>query len=143
MKKILLLIVPTLLLLANPDILIEKRSHHSFDQTVQRFIKAVHKRGLKIFCRIDHSRNAAKIHAKLPPATLFLFGSPKLGTTLMRQDPRSGLSLPLKVLIYQRGKKTYLLYRDPLEMAKIYHLSKRKLYKIAHTLRAILKESTR
>lgn len=143
MKKILLLILPTLLLLANPDILIEKRSHHSFDQTVRRFIKAVHKRGLKIFCRIDHSRNAAKIHTKLPPVSLFLFGSPKLGTALMRQDLRSGLSLPLKVLIYQRGKSTYLLYRDPLEMATIYHLPKRKLQRIARTLRAILKESTR
>ena len=56
-------------------------------------------------------------------AQLLLFGSPKLGTALMQQDPAAGLDLPLRVLVYQDGQeKTWISYHDPATLEHLYQL---------------------
>ncbi len=141
-KKILFICCMLLPLLAHPDILVEKQSHHSYKKTIQRFEESLKKKGLKIFCRIDHAKNASVHKMKLPHATLYLFGNPKMGTRLMQKDIRSALELPLKLLIYQRKGKTYLLYKDPIDMMERYHLPKRWLVKMSSMLRSLSERTT-
>jgi uncharacterized protein (DUF302 family) len=41
------------------------------------------------------------------------FGNPKAGTPLMQADPRIGIELPLRILIWQGSDRVILGYRDP------------------------------
>ena len=45
---------------------------------------------------------------------MLIFGNPKIGTQAMQDDPRAGLFLPMKVLVYEDGEgRTWLAYQDP------------------------------
>ena len=45
-----------------------------------------------MFAMFDHGRNASEVGMKLPPNKVIVFGSPKVGTLLMQQDPSISLS---------------------------------------------------
>ena len=46
-----------------------------------------------------------------------MFGDPAVGTSLMQADPRVGIELPLRLLIWAEGGRTRVGYRDPREVA--------------------------
>ncbi len=48
----------------------------------------------------------------LMPMQLLIFGNPTLGTPALQADPRAGLALPLKVLIYEHDGQTFVAYED-------------------------------
>ncbi len=75
------------------------KSHYSFTETVQRLLTAFTAHGIKVFATIDQRAEALAAGLQMPPATLILFGNPKVGTPLMLANPQSGIDLPLKVLI--------------------------------------------
>ena len=52
-----------------------------------------------------------------------MFGSPKAGTPLMQSDPRVGIELPLRVLVWSDDGGAALGYRDPHELAGAYDLA--------------------
>ncbi len=74
-------------------------SAHSFADTVRRLLDAFARSHIKIFAVIDQQAEASTAGLAMPPTTLILFGNPKAGTPLMLARPRSGLDLPLKVLV--------------------------------------------
>ena len=74
-------------------------SDHSFPDTVRRLLGAFADHGIKVFAVIDQQAEASTAGLAMPPTTLILFGNPKAGTPLMLACPRSGLDLPLKVLV--------------------------------------------
>jgi len=87
------------------------QSTHSVSDTMSRLVKAIEAKGLKVFSRIDHAKGAKSIGESLKPAQVVLFGHPKLGTILMKAEPKIGLDLPLKVLIYEdQAGKTWLVH---------------------------------
>jgi uncharacterized protein (DUF302 family) len=51
---------------------------------------------------------------------VILFGNPRAGTGLMQADPRVGIELPLRVLVWSHTDAVYLGYRDPRELAESY-----------------------
>ena len=56
-------------------------------------------------------------------AQVLIFGSPKMGTAIMKQDPAAGLDLPLRVLVYQDNEgKTWISYHDPGALENDYRL---------------------
>lgn len=57
--------------------------------------------GLEIFSVIEHSKAAENVGLELRSNTLILFGNPKVGTQLMQCDPRMGIELPLKLLVWK------------------------------------------
>jgi uncharacterized protein (DUF302 family) len=61
--------------------------------------------GIKVFATIDQQAEAAAAGLTMPPTTLIIFGNPKAGTPLMLAQPRSGLDLPLKVLVSESVPK--------------------------------------
>lgn len=90
--------------------------------TAARLDKALSKRGLTVFARIDHAAAARGVDLELPPEEVLIFGSPRAGTPLMQRDPRIGYELPLRILLWQEGELVLLGYRDPVELAGDYEV---------------------
>ena len=70
---VLTLAVPTL---ASADI-IKKASAHSVKETMDKFETLVKSKGLGVFARVDHTKNAAGVDMKMNDAEVLIFGNPK------------------------------------------------------------------
>jgi uncharacterized protein (DUF302 family) len=76
-------------------------------------------RGMTVFARVDHAAGAAKVGLPLRPTELLIFGSAKVGTSLMQSNQATGIDLPLKALVWEDAAgKTWLSYNDPSWLAK-------------------------
>jgi uncharacterized protein (DUF302 family) len=54
---------------------------------------------------------------ELDADVLLIFGNVSVGTPLMQADPRVGIELPLRMLIWQDPDGTHVGYLDPHELA--------------------------
>lgn len=94
--------------------LVSVESTHDVPTTTDKLVGALEAKGIKVFARIDHSAGADSIGDTLPPTQLVIFGSPKMGTPLMKCAPSVGIDLPLKALIWQDAdQKVWLTYNAP------------------------------
>ena len=59
---------------------------------------------------------------ELTDEVVIVFGNPRAGTKLMQADPRVGIDLPLRMLVWSRGGQTLVGYNDPEELAASYDL---------------------
>jgi uncharacterized protein (DUF302 family) len=98
------------------------QSRHDHPTTVERLISAIETRGIRVFARIDHAAAAREAGLELDDEQVVIFGNPKAGTGLMQQDPRVGIDLPLRILIWRKGDEVTLGYDDPRELADRYRL---------------------
>ena len=96
--------------------MIRVQSNHDVSTTIDRLAAAVEGAGAKVFARVDHAAGAASVDQELAPATLLIFGNPKLGTPAMQSGITMGLDLPLRVLAYQQDGKTWMIYHDPMDV---------------------------
>ena len=64
--------------------LIVARSPHDVTTTVDRIAGALRRRGITEFARIDHAAGAREAGLELDDEVLLVFGSPAVGTALMR-----------------------------------------------------------
>jgi uncharacterized protein (DUF302 family) len=105
--------------------LLTKESAHSVQETMDRFEAIAGEKGMTVFARVDHAKNAESVGMEMPDSQLLIFGNPKGGTLLMQQDMSIGVALPLKVLVYSDADgKTRIAYENPLALAKSYELEK-------------------
>ena len=103
--------------LASDDDLVMVESSGDVAATMDRLEAAVTGAGATVFARVDHAAGAASVEMELGPTQVLIFGNPKIGTQAMQDDPRAGLFLPMKVLVYEDGDgRTWLAYQDPAEM---------------------------
>ena len=120
LKTLTLSVLSTVVMLAGPasaDIL-RKPSPHPVKETVDRLEAIVKEKGLSIVARVDHAAGAQKVGLELRPTELLIFGSPATGTPLMQAEQTMGLSLPLKVLVWQDAdNKVWLGYDTPASVA--------------------------
>lgn len=136
-------VVLTLLFVAVPavadDFLVSRPSAHDVPTTVARLETILQEKGLKVFARIDHEANASAVGMEMPPSRLLIFGKAEVGTGIMQDDPRAGLDLPLRVLVYaDREGNTQILYRSPQALPATYSLDGNPApAKIAGALEAI------
>ncbi len=91
-----------------------------FSQTTTRLIQMIRRRGLRLFARIDHGAAARDVGLELQQEQVLIFGNPKAGTSLMRQDPRIGIELPLRILVWVQNRQTMIGYHDPRGLALDY-----------------------
>ena len=63
--------------------------------------------------RIDHAAGARKADVELDADVLLIFGNVRVGTPLMQADPRVGIELPLRMLIWQDPDRSIRLPRPP------------------------------
>jgi uncharacterized protein (DUF302 family) len=89
--------------------IIDKASHHSVEETVDRLISILQSKGIMLFAVIDHSGEAEKAGLKMPATKLLIFGNPKAGTSLMLAAPTIAIDLPLKILVWEDVRRTVWL----------------------------------
>lgn len=81
--------------------IVDVRSNHSVDRTVERLNGLLEAKGITVFALVDHSGEAEKAGLKMRSKKLLIFGSPKAGTPLMLSAPSIAIDLPLKILIWE------------------------------------------
>ena len=74
-------------------------SQHPVEETIARLEALLQEKGVKLFCVVDHSGEAAAVGLTMPPTKVLIFGNPKAGTPVMLAAPSAALDLPLKVLV--------------------------------------------
>ena len=89
--------------------IVDKASHHSVEETVDRLISILQSKGIMLFAVIDHSGEAEKVGLKMPATKLLIFGNPKAGTSLMLAAPTIAIDLPLKILVWEDVRRTVWL----------------------------------
>jgi uncharacterized protein (DUF302 family) len=97
-----------------------KRSVSSHAETTRALVDAIKRRGLTVFARIDHAAAAREVDMELADEEVVLFGNPRSGTPLMQADPRIGIELPLRILVWREGEQVLVGYRDPRELSGTY-----------------------
>jgi len=89
-------------------------SKYSVDESVSRLETLLKEKGIKLFCLIDHSGEAAAAGLTMPPTKVLIFGNPKAGTPLMLSTPSVALDLPLRILVAETPTgETQLSWTDP------------------------------
>jgi uncharacterized protein (DUF302 family)/uncharacterized membrane protein YidH (DUF202 family) len=98
----------------NDSGIIDIRSHHSVDETVNRLRDLLEWKGITLFALVDHSGEAEKVAMIMRPTKLLIFGTPKAGTPVMQAAPTSAIDLPLKILIWENSNGEVLVsYNSP------------------------------
>ncbi|WP_412496508.1 DUF302 domain-containing protein [Vibrio cyclitrophicus] len=99
---------------AASDGLIKYQSNYSVKETADRFESIAKSKGLTLFARIDHQKNASSVDLELRPTEVIIFGNPKVGTPLMQCQQDVAIDLPQKVLVTEdSNKKVWLSYNNP------------------------------
>jgi uncharacterized protein (DUF302 family) len=103
--------------------MIVTRSSRSYDASMRALVEAIEQRGLTVFARIDHAAGAREVDLELADEQVVLFGSPVSGTPLMQADPRIGIELPLRMLVWREAEQALLGHNDPRELARSYEVA--------------------
>lgn len=99
--------------LANETI-VSLESSYSVKETADRFEGILRKKGVTVFSRIDHRKNAAGVNRELAPTEVIIFGNPNVGTPLMHCAPTVAIDLPQKALFWRdETGQTWLSYNNP------------------------------
>jgi len=94
--------------------IIDRPSHHSVEQTVDRLQNILQAKGVTLFALVDHSGEAEKVGLKMRPTKLLIFGNPRAGTPVMLAAPSSAIDLPLKILVWEDAQgKVWVSYNSP------------------------------
>lgn len=86
---------------ANDNLLYTYESQFSVDETIARIEKTLQAMGIPVFAKFDHGKNAEEVGLQLRPNQVIVFGSPKVGTALMQQNPSISIELPLKISVWE------------------------------------------
>lgn len=99
---------------AASDGLVKYESNYSVKETADRFEDIAKSKGLTLFARVDHQKNAASVNLELRPTEVIIFGNPKVGTPLMQCAQDVAIDLPQKVMVSEDdNKKVWLTYNNP------------------------------
>jgi uncharacterized protein (DUF302 family) len=103
--------------------IVDRPSHHSVNETVERLKNMLQAKGVMLFAIIDHSGEAEKAGMQMPPTKLLIFGNPKSGTPLMLASPSIAIDLPLKILVWEdvredADRTVWISYNSPAYLAK-------------------------
>lgn len=106
------------------DGVINVQSSLNIEETADRMVSILNKKGMTIFNRIKHSENAAKVGIELRKTELIIFGNPKVGSPLMKCQQSVAIDLPQKALIWEDANaKVWISYNDPRYLAKRHNIT--------------------
>ncbi len=122
--KTALLLCLTIPIIASASDIVKKSSSHSVKETMDKFETLIKSKGLTVFARINHTKNAADIDMAMNDAEVIIFGNPKGGTVLMKNDVATSLDLPLRVAVYKdNDDKVWISYHNPQALKDSYNIS--------------------
>lgn len=79
--------------------------------------------GLKTIVTIDHARLAQDAGVTMPPAVVTIYSDPLINTALMKINPRVGLDLPQKILIFEESGQPQVAFPTSMFLAKRHGIS--------------------
>jgi uncharacterized protein (DUF302 family) len=96
---------------AEPADRVDKVSNSDFARTVQRLETALKGKGMMIVATIDHQNMMRMVGATLKGSKTIEFGKPDMGKMTIAQNPESGLEMPGRIYVWERGDgKTVVSY---------------------------------
>lgn len=145
MKSLILSLLVLLGFAASAQEFTSVRSDFSAKETHSRLVKNIEEKGLRIFQVVDHSKAAEDAELSLKPVKVVMFGNPKMGTPLMQADPRVGLELPMKMLIYETEEGVFVGYKEPLRLRENYEVGDHQplLQKMSETMAELAQKSAK
>ena len=116
------------------------RSGFGHAETMTRLLDAIAARGLKVFARIDHAAAAREVGLELADEQVIVFGNPQAGTALMQLDPRIGIELPLRILVWEDRGGALVGHNDPRGLSGPYDVEahQQTLDQMANLLEALV-----
>ncbi|MEX0810831.1 MAG: DUF302 domain-containing protein [Chitinophagales bacterium] len=102
------------------------KSAYSPEETSAKLKELLLSNSFSIISSINHSDAAEKNDIILGYNELLIFGDPQVGSLLMQADPRIGVDLPLKILIWEKDSKTFISYKNPELFLKLYKIEQQK-----------------
>ena len=112
--------------------IVNKLSHHSVADTVEKLKGILLSKGVMLFAIVDHSGEAEKVGMKMRPTKLLIFGSPKSGTPLMQAAPSVAIDLPLKILVWEdEQSKVWVSFNSPAYLQQRHGIPRDLLQNIA------------
>ena len=112
--------------------IVNKRSNHSVDETLERLKRTLEAKGITIFAIVDHAGEAKRVGLEMRPTQLAIFGSPSAGTPVMLAAPSIAIDLPLKILIWEGREGTvWVSYNSLTYLQERHGLPKELLQNIA------------
>lgn len=76
-------------------------SQFSVPETMARLEQNIRAAGIPVFAKFDHGKNAEEVGLQLSPNQVIVFGSPKVGTKLMQDNPSISVELPLRMSVWE------------------------------------------
>jgi uncharacterized protein (DUF302 family) len=98
------------------------RVHGSVAEATTRLRKLLERRGVAVLATIDHTAGARAAGLALADEVVVFFGDPAVGTGVMQDDPKAGIDLPLRMLLWEDNGSTYISYRDPQVLSDLFDL---------------------
>ena len=96
---------------AEPANRVDKTSNSDFGRTVQQIETALKGKGMMIVATIDHQNMMRMVGANLKGSKTIEFGKPEMGKMTVAQNPESGLEMPGRIYVWERGDgKTVVSY---------------------------------
>lgn len=124
--------------------IISRRSSYGLDETVNRVVRDIAAKKIKLFNVINQSDLAKEAGVDINPSTLIIFGNPPLGTQFLSANAQSGLDWPVRLLVYQDGMgQVWTAYSDFGWVARRYNIRNRPAqFKMASEVIASIVAST-
>jgi uncharacterized protein (DUF302 family) len=116
---------PALARMRDNTLVLTRASSKGYAQTLNQLLDAIAARDLNVFAQIDHAAAAQEVGMELAPEMVVVFGSPRAGTPLMQSDPRIGIDLPLRIVLWKSEEATMIGYNDPRELSQLYDVGER------------------
>lgn len=108
---------------ADDNLMYTYESQFGVDETVTRIEQNLKAMGVPVFAIFDHGKNAEEVGLELRPNKVIIFGSPKVGTKLMQENPSISIELPLKISVWEdKDGSVWLSYPLMRPMAAKYGL---------------------
>lgn len=108
---------------ANDNILYTYESQFSVSETMARLEQNIKAAGIPVFAKFDHGKNAEEVGLKLLPNEVIVFGSPKVGTKLMQDNPSISIDLPLKISVWEdKNGSIWVAFPQMKQMAMNYDM---------------------
>ena len=82
---------------------VDRVSNSDFGRTLQQVETALQGRGMMIVATIDHQNMMRMVGASIKGAKTIEFGKPEMGKMTIASNPESGLEMPGRLYIWERG----------------------------------------
>lgn len=125
--------------------MISIESQGTVKETADRFETILENKGLTVFARIDHKKNASSVNLELAPTEVIIFGNPKVGTPLMQCSKTVAIDLPQKALFWEDTQgQVWLSYNNPEYLKERHNIQgcEQVINKISNVLSMLSKAAT-